>query len=926
LGIAALVGTLLTSQFDLLELAGLVLLALGGFAGSLAYRSFTEAMRRQLEDMKKLNAQVDEKHRAFLAATSDADSSSPPGDVAALTANIAHQIGSAFACYFLASPDGKQFVPQPPGIGLERLHPQPVNRVPGGAGPLTAAMEAGQEFVGRDDSGLRELAHYLPEDLHVESLMAVPMPIGEHIGGFVLLGNKPGGFTEDDRRLARTLTLRAGAQLASAHAVALSRKDSARYSLMNELVKEASGKTMKEVLDLVLDKGKQVIRYDAGSVALFHADGTYAVLGGSGGSLPIAGPLAKVRDGETVLRSYVTVDEGIYSGLIPSSEGGTTNEALTPIRGKDGVFGAICLGRNGTVAFNQRDIAALDELGSMAGVAVENSRILEGVSGQASKKDMALDALGEVSKALTTVTQGSEVLKQKTLETAVLVTTASAALLTRTQADMSQKTIKSLNLPSTVDDLVVQNGQGIIGAVMLSLRPTAVADLSQSPELQSPPDLVRFGLHAAICMPMLEDGHLWGTLSVFDVKPREWTADDQRVLATLGNQGVVAVRNAELYTNHERNIWELKNLQEALQAATSTLDLNEVLQKVVDGASKASSAQIGCLALEESGKLYLKGGFGTDRTTAEKLALGLGGDICREVMTSGEPYMAEAMEQDTLTESPLNPRAVLCVPITLRGKPTGVLFLANYQVGHAFTPDHRSLVNELAAQAAVAIDNARLFKDREEVTLSALEALANAVDARDPYTAGHSQRVTQYALMIARQMKYSPGDQEPWRRLDRGGRLHDIGKIGTPDAILQKAGKLTDDEFAKMKEHPVEGFNILSGLKMLTDELVIVRSHHERYDGKGYPDRKKGSELPMFAWIVSAADAIDAMTSDRPYRKASSMEMAVEQVRSGAGTHFHPDVAEAVLDAAHNGTLKVIPQENLYKNAPAIGAFENPTA
>ena len=925
LGIAALVVSVITPQFSFFDIVGLALLALGGFAGSLAYRNFTDAMRRQLDDMRRLNAQLEEKHRAFMAATSDADSGAPPGDVAALTSNIAHQIGSAFACYFLASPDGKQFVPQPPGIGLERLHPQPVNRVPGGAGPLTAAMEAGQEFVGRDDSGLRELAHYLPEDLHVESLMAVPMPIGEHIGGFVLLGNKPGGFTDDDRRLARTLTLRAGAQLASAHAVALSRKESARYSLMNELVKEASGKSMREVLDLVLDKGKQVIRYDAGSVALFQPDNTYVVLGGSGVSLPIAGPLAKVRDGETVLRSYVTVDEGIFSGLIPSSEGGTTNEALTPIRGRDGVFGAICLGRNGTTGFNQRDVAALDELGSMAGVAVENSRILSVVTGQASKLDTALDALGEVSQALTTVTQGSKVLEQKTLETAVRVTTASAGLLTRTQSDGSQATIMSLNLPSTVNDLVVQNGQGLIGAVMLSMQPAAVPDLSLSPELQSPPNLVQFGLHAAICMPMVEDGRLWGTLTVFDVNKREWTTDDHRVLATLGNQGVVAVRNAELYDNNQRSIWELRNLQEALQAATSTLDLNQVLQQVLAGAAKASSAQIGCLALDDSGTLVLKGGFGTDSTTAEKLALGVGGDICRDVMASGKPFM-EAMEQDTVNESPLNPRAVLCVPITLRGTPTGVLFLANYQVGSAFTPDHCNLVTELAAQAAVAIDNARLFKDREEVILSSLEALANAVDARDPYTAGHSQRVTLYALTIARQMKYSPNDQAAWVKLDRGGRLHDIGKIGTPDAILQKAGKLTDEEFAKMKEHPVEGFNILSGLKMLTDELVIVRSHHERYDGKGYPDRKKGDDLPMFAWIVSAADAIDAMTSDRPYRKASSMELAVEQVRAGAGTHFHPDVAEAVLDAAHNGTLKIIPQENLYKDAPAIGAFENPTA
>jgi HD-GYP domain-containing protein (c-di-GMP phosphodiesterase class II) len=459
---------------------------------------------------------------------------------------------------------------------------------------------------------------------------------------------------------------------------------------------------------------------------------------------------------------------------------------------------------------------------------------------------------------------------------------------------------------------------------MLSGRPTVLGDLAWQPELASPPDLT--GLKAAICTPMFEEGQLWGTLSVFDDKKREWTNDDQRVLATLANQGVVAVRNAELYEKNERSIWELRNLQEALQAATSTLDLNQVLQQVLAGAAKASSAQIGCLALaDERGKLVLKGGFGTDHLTAERLALGIGGDICRHVMGGGEPVM-EAMSHKTQDDSALNPRAVLCVPITLRGKPLGVVFLANYKAGHEFTEDHRNLVTELATQAAVAIDNARLFKDREEVILASLEALANAVDARDPYTAGHSERVTQYALVIARQMHYAPNDQAAWVRLERGGRLHDIGKIGVPDAILQKTGKLTDAEFAKMKSHTTVGFNILSGLRMLTDELVIVRSHHERYDGKGYPDRKKGADLPMFAWIVSAADAIDAMTSDRPYRKGMSLEVAIDQVREGAGTHFHPDVAEAVLDAVANGKLTVIAQKSMHPDAPAVGAFENPVA
>ena len=906
------------------QIGGLVVLALGGVTGATAYRSFTSALRSRGDEVRELNAQLEEKHRAFLAATSDLEGGSQPGDAAALTAVLAKESGAAFACHYLLSPDGTRFVPQPPGIGLGRLHPQPVAANGEGSGPLLAAVTAGKDFTGTDKEGLTELVNYIPDELTVESLLAVPMQIGARVEGFILLGNRPSGFSDDDRRLANTLIRRAGTQLASAHAVAMSQKESARFTLMGELVKEASGKTMNEVLELVLDRVRQVINYDAGRIALFQPDDTYVILNGSAAAAPVRGALAKVRDGETVIRNHARAEEAL-SGLPPSPTSQTVNEALTPIRGKSGVIGAICLGRSGSTGFSQRDGAALGEVGSVVGIAVENSQILQQITGQASKLDTALDALGEISRALTTVTEGTQVLEQKTLETAARVTGASAALLTRTTPESGQRVIASLGFPAEVNSIEFANGQGIVGAVMLSQTVTALADTSQSFDLSSPPDLKSFGLGSALCTPMLEGGQLWGTLSVFDVKRRDWTEDDQRVLATLGNQSVVAIRNAELYDNNRRSIWELRNLQEALQAATSTLDLNQVLQQVLAGAAKASSAQIGCLALDDAGHLILKGGFGTDSKTAEKLALGLGGDICRRVMATGQPFM-EAMPHKAATDSPLNPRAVLCVAITLRGRPTGVLFLANYQVGRVFTEDHRTLVTELAAQAAVAIDNAQLFKDREEANLQALVAFAKTVDAKDRYTAGHSDRVTQYALMIARQMKYSPKDQAAWVRLERGVRLHDIGKIGVPDAVLQKPGKLTDEEFAQMRAHTTIGFDILSGLKLLTDELVIVRSHHERYDGKGYPDRKQGDELPIFAWIASAADAIDAMTSDRPYRRGMSLEVALDQVRQGAGTHFHPDVAEAVLDAAHNGTLKVIPQESLYHDAPAIGAFENPTA
>src|SRR5260370_20939521 len=178
---------------------------------------------------------------------------------------------------------------------------------------------------------------------------------------------------------------------------------------MNELVKEASGKTMAEVLGLVLDKGAQLFRYGAGRVALFQPDDTFVFVGEPSAPSPIDGPLVKVRGGETILRSLVTFEEGIYSGL-KASEGGTANEALIPIRTQNGVLGAICLGRNGSTGFSQRDIAALDELGSMAGVAGENSRLPQTIHGQASKLRTALAALGADSQPPTPGPPGAPVL------------------------------------------------------------------------------------------------------------------------------------------------------------------------------------------------------------------------------------------------------------------------------------------------------------------------------------------------------------------------------------------------------------------------------------------------------------------------------------------------------------------------------------
>ncbi|HEX6489721.1 MAG TPA: GAF domain-containing protein [Candidatus Dormibacteraeota bacterium] len=914
-------GTLIgqAAQPVLMNLLGVAALVLGGVVGSRGYAVVTAELRGRVGDLEHLNRQLAEQHRIFLAATEEPSYLETDAEQRAQATAVA--LGAAFCVYYLATPDGQQFAPDGMGYGFTHVRPGPLAR--GRKDGLVGAIDENREFVTEDRRDLAVLFRYFPPDFQIDNALAAPIHVGDQVGGFLLVGDKYGGFSEDDRRLARTLATRAGISFANVHAVALSQKEAGRYALLNELVREASGMSVEDALDLVLDRGREFIQYDGGRVALLGADGTFTISGSAGSPAPIAGtPLEQVRSaGHTVIRRVIA-EQGLYSGLrVP--EGTQACEALIPVGGKTELFGILCLGRRGAAGFTEEELPTLEELGAIVGLAVENSRILQTFVGQATRLDSALDVLGEVSRALTTTTQGRSALEEMTARAAMRITGCDHVLLTRTSRDGTQRMSYGYGFPNELSGLKVNAGQGLIGAVMLSGAPLALPDATESLEMSNPPDLVGAGLSGAMCVPMLDEGQVRGTISVFSRLRREWSEDDVRSLSTLANATLVALKNAELYDQKNQMVWELSNLHEGLRAVTSTLELDDVLELVLGWAARASEAKIGCLALEEGGVLQLRGAHGTDHETAARLALGLGGAICQEVMSANQPHM-ENTEQPARSDSPLEPRSVLCVPIPLRDQPIGVIFLANYgPTAQRFSEDHQRLVSALGAQAAVAIDNARLFRDTEELFLGSLNAFAAAVDARDPYTAGHSQRVTEYALAIAKKLDYAPGDENAWKRLKQGGLLHDVGKIGVPDGILQKPAPLTKEEFDLMKQHPVRGFEILRGVKLLTDELVIVRSHHERFDGHGYPDGLRGDQLALCAWIVQAADALDAMTSDRPYRKGMDLAMALAEIRRGAGTHFHPDVARALLDAASDGTLTIILAPSMYSDAPVVGAIEN---
>ena len=191
-------------------------------------------------------------------------------------------------------------------------------------------------------------------------------------------------------------------------------------------------------------------------------------------------------------------------------------------------------------------------------------------------------------------------------------------------------------------------------------------------------------------------------------------------------------------------------------------------------------------------------------------------------------------------------------------------------------------------ERSVALANA--YEALERNALEAVESLNATVEAKDPYTAGHSLRVQRIALAMGDELGFTPLEMDALRF---GAVFHDIGKIAIPDGILTKPGRLTAEEYEDIKRHPVEGARIIEKFSRLREAVPIVRHHHERWDGKGYPDGLSTEEIPVAAAIAGLADAWDAMTTDRPYQKALKLDAAMHEVRSGRGTQFVPVVVDA---------------------------------
>lgn len=264
----------------------------------------------------------------------------------------------------------------------------------------------------------------------------------------------------------------------------------------------------------------------------------------------------------------------------------------------------------------------------------------------------------------------------------------------------------------------------------------------------------------------------------------------------------------------------------------------------------------------------------------------------REMGAAADPDLVAALMSGSAAWQPVG--ATWVFPLFQDGRLFGLLALG-YHRPTELDEAARRMMRHLIDQSAVAITNIRLVEELGLLQRGALEALARTIDAKSPWTAGHSERVTTLAVAIGKALDLSTEDLE---RLYRGGLLHDIGKIGIPLGILDKPGWLTEEERAIIETHPGLGARILAPIGPLADVLAIVRHHHERWDGAGYPDRLSGRAIPRLARVLAVADVYDALTSSRPYREGMPHRRVVEIIREGRGTGFDPEVVDAFVSLA----------------------------
>jgi len=412
-----------------------------------------------------------------------------------------------------------------------------------------------------------------------------------------------------------------------------------------------------------------------------------------------------------------------------------------------------------------------------------------------------------------------------------------------------------------------------------------------------------------LCVPLRSKRKLIGVIELINTLGREaFTIDDCELLLSISNQIAIVIENASLFHDLIRRVSEKTVITEVARTVNSSLSLDKVLETSMRLVTQIMRAEASSLMLldEEKKELVFKVALGKKGEEVKEIRIPVGCGIAGYVAERGEPLIVPDVTKDPRffkaadEKSGFITRSIICVPLKIKDRLIGVCEAIN-RVGGTFENDDIELFEAISLQIAIALENASLYKELEDLFISIVISLTATIDAKDPYTHGHSQRVMEYSLAIGKKMGLSDSEIKD---LKLSALLHDIGKIGIDESILRKPAKLTDEEFKEVKKHPQTGAAIIEHIKKLKSLSPSIKHHHERFEGGGYPDGLSKEGIPLFSRIIAVADTFDAMTSDRPYRKGLDPDIAIAEIERCKGTQFDERCADAFISSWKEGLIK----------------------
>ena len=628
-----------------------------------------------------------------------------------------------------------------------------------------------------------------------------------------------------------------------------------------------------------------------------HRQTEFAVIAGAGVGIRVIGIHGPASSGlvGVVVRERRTVQVADYQALVdapaPVRDLGLRSTVAVPVVAHGDIAAILLVARLELRPFDDDEIAALEAFAAHSGSALATSRTIE----QARRIEIVGRGVAEATPV--------QVLERVADEAAALF---NAEFVVSAMIAEGMRVVRALGHAAALTGRV---GGELGPALRLLVRRrelVVISDYGSEYGGQVPSGTVgaeaamAAGVHAVMIAPVIVNDRVVAVLVVGTTDPhRSFDRIDRQGLLALAELGASALRNAAVRADRERRIQRLSALNELAGKTALVHDqmaIAVLAHQTVGALVELDSFYIARYDAQRRLFNFLIEADGESVRQGE-FFLPLGAGPTSQVVLTGEAHVTRTLDDPVQRrgkaygDETRRSVSAIHVPMKIGGETIGVLSAQSYRPD-AFDPEDLVVLQSLANLIASAFENAEHHTRQRELYLASVRALAAAVDARDPYTRSHSARVAALARIIAVEMQLEPDDI---RRVQLSALLHDIGKIGIPDAILNKPAALTPEEWVIMKTHSALGGSILAAVEPLAELVPIVRAHHERYDGTGYPDGLAGAAVPLGAYIVQAADAYEVIVSKRAYKAAQSIDHAVSELRRCSGSQFHPDVVLAFL-------------------------------